>query len=320
MDRQEQKFRTVRFPSGKQPDRALLERFQQENNGIKTNARKYSTAYREHTNNSSRFILDSAVGIRGKAIILGMGQGIDIPVEDLAKQFDELLVVDIDESTSARKLGTLDPDLQRRFTLVVEDLTGMLVTLGSRLKLAESQAFSLQLFLSSMAKVWKDMDPVLPNFGQDYSFVCSSLLTTQLASQPHLRFSAIVVQKFDLASGMIHGREALDYFTSLTTLANRLHTDHLDLIRGSLLPNGRAYYADTIAETATIMNPLTGEVLMAGDWKIMAQPHLVNYEIPQRFTVLEEREWLWNRKPPTLSSRGSTFSVLAFNLKPLVKP
>lgn len=319
MSLREQRFRIERFPSGRQPDQSLLTISRRDNEAIGANAGKYTVAYREHVSNSRQFILDSATGLTGKAILFGMGQGIDIPLEDLARQFKELVVVDIDESTTARRLLTLDPDLQEKFTLIIEDLSGMLLTLGNEFAAVERRVVSLPSFLSSMAEVFKGLEPALPDFGKDYSFASSSLVTTQLASQPHIGLSTRAKEKFSLSGGMVQGLEAIDYFTSLTSLAERLQVNHIDLIKGCLLPDGRAYYSDTVAEVATAINPLTQEVVMVGDWKLMVQPNLLNHDIPGRFDILEEREWLWDRIPPTMRNLGSVFSVLALNLQPVVR-
>lgn len=94
-------------------------------------------AWRTHLEHSRRFVLSSAqrCGSRGKAVVLGSGLLLDLPLEELASMFGEVVLMDI----------VILPEVRRRIKcygnvrLLQHDATGMAARLydGVRRKLRE---------------------------------------------------------------------------------------------------------------------------------------------------------------------------------------
>jgi hypothetical protein len=76
--------------------------------------------YAKHISNNQSGILSAAKGFNKKALVVGIGNGTDIPLKELAQQFEQLTLVDIDSEAIQRAISTLEPKLQkknRHFTL-----------------------------------------------------------------------------------------------------------------------------------------------------------------------------------------------------------
>ena len=103
--------------------------FREASVGIGKTQRENREVWRSHAQKNRAFIenvVQKTQG-RGLAVILGAGHAFDLPLVELAKSFEKLVLVDIDaEALNATVAGVLkDPGLRARTELRLLDLTGV---------------------------------------------------------------------------------------------------------------------------------------------------------------------------------------------------
>jgi hypothetical protein len=97
--------------------------------GIAKNQRANREGWWAHSTRNRAFIREAVerCSRRGVAVVLGAGQPFDLPLRELARAFDRLVLVDIDgvalEETAASVFA--DPALRRRVELRTADVTGI---------------------------------------------------------------------------------------------------------------------------------------------------------------------------------------------------
>ena len=103
--------------------------------GITRMNERFSEAWREHAQKNRAFLLRASRAVTGEsAIIVGAGKLYDIPLRELAEQFSRLWLVDVDLAAMKESVeqSGLSPELQRRFSLVQADVTGVNQTFVER--------------------------------------------------------------------------------------------------------------------------------------------------------------------------------------------
>jgi len=97
--------------------------------GIIQTQRENRKGWDVHAQLNRRFILDAARGCerRELAVVLGAGQGFDLPLAELAQAFERVVLVDIDGEALEKTVETsfTDPALRARVEMRVLDLTGI---------------------------------------------------------------------------------------------------------------------------------------------------------------------------------------------------
>jgi hypothetical protein len=92
--------------------------------GIRRRQRRYREAWRPHCENSRRLVLDAAgrCGQRRRAVVFGSGWLNDVPLDELAAAFEEVVLVDLFHPLAVRWRSRRYPNVR----LVADDVTGAL--------------------------------------------------------------------------------------------------------------------------------------------------------------------------------------------------
>ena len=104
----------------------MCELFSQINKDILKENEYYRDYQLEHINKSEEAILDSAKialgrvpeGQSKKALLLGVGNALDIPLQELVEKFDRLTIVELDRESTENAIKQLSPSLQAKIKLV----------------------------------------------------------------------------------------------------------------------------------------------------------------------------------------------------------
>src|SRR5437667_3737606 len=163
------------------------------NASIRSNHERLEGVYAEHVNNSKGAILATAEralsrvpdGKKKKALILGAGNCLDIPLLQLTDKFDEVTLVEVDYESTERVVRQLTLDRQRKTKVIAADITGVVGEFAGRVQ--QAMTSSLPEFLIKGAEIVRNIDVVekAPDLGNDYTFVSSQLVMSQLANLPH---------------------------------------------------------------------------------------------------------------------------------------
>ncbi len=227
-----------------------------------------------HFSNSQREILEASNGLTGTALILGVGPADDIPLEALARQFNHVHLVDCYRSSMEEAVNQLPIDLQAKCILHEVDLTGTVFKTAKLIPtfINDIPYPSHQQFVKRIKESLNER--IAATFAEKASFVCSSMLSSQLKRSDH----------FEKASQSFYG-ESIPMIRELLTLPIL----HISDLRNWVTDEGRVYYSDHFV--VEIINLSSGQVSS----EIEADPiaPLIETRINQLFEQTRANSWYW---------------------------
>ncbi len=247
-----------------------------------------------HTSESHRTIMHAA-GMAARqseqqtrrALILGAGACIDIPLRDIVETFEQTTVVELDTDATESASARLPRRLRSKMQIVRADISGFVQPMGTLIDQAGREPTWLQ-FTEVLDRGIRSIDPVqaAPDLGRDYDFVCSHLVMSQMASMPLNYADSRAFAQYDKgiaaddeinlsASIPASPDESLHRFTEQAQLA------HLDVLKRSVAVSGIVHFADTLFH-------------IEGSKQIPLTTAAVEPGIEARFDRIgTERAWLW---------------------------
>jgi hypothetical protein len=283
--------------------------FRETSNGIGKAQRENREGWWSHAQKNRAFIEDVVRRTQGRAlaVILGAGQAFDLPLVELARSFEKVVLVDIDaEALDATVAAVLkDPGLRARTELRPLDLTGVNGQLVRRLDEAVASAANAgaaQERLESLCATYRLAEPprLLPP-GERADLVVSSCVLSQVAWPQRVYARRVFERRFASVPGPLELRWAWHF----TGLELRLQQDHLTSLAG---------VAEQVALTCDVVNNAT--VLDAAGMErksgqtvpTLGVPSLLE-RVPKLFHVQGHASWEWGRYRATRISKGSRMDV-----------
>lgn len=283
------------------------------NGFIKEVSRKFPTEYQKHFNQNKSHILSLAKGLEGDALILGLGNGDDIPLQLLAEQFENVTVVDVDVESMQQAIERLPLHLQNKIKMVRLDLTGLvsfiengIAQLDFSVKLEKNVEAINQILKGGIEQAKKQG---IIDFGS-FDFVVSSMLAGQLSSLITAYINFVLVNKYP------NCQEDDLVEKNLSSVLNKLETilieNHLKSLRCWTKHSGRVYLADTFS----ISNVIGRNELVNGEQTLKLIPmdqgrrlmdmSKINDTISKLFChVYPVQKWNWLSRPPQMSQGPS---------------
>jgi hypothetical protein len=283
--------------------------FRETSVGIGRAQRENREGWRSHALKNRAFIEEVVRQTQGRglAVILGAGHAFDLPLVELAKSFEKLVLVDIDaEALNATVAGALkDPGLRARTELRVLDLTGVNGQLVQRIDEAVASAANAAEArdrLEALCWTYRLAAPPLllpPEHRAD--LLVSSCVLSQVAWPQRVYARRVYERRFSSVPGPLELRWARHF----TYLELRLQQDHLTSLAG---------VAEQVALTCDVVNNVT--VLdAAGTERTSGQivptlgvPTLLE-RVPKLFRIGGHASWEWHRYKATRTARGSRMDV-----------
>lgn len=265
------------------------------------------TEMNPHLGNCKQAILDGAKGLNGEALIFGIGQAKDIPLELLAKQFDKLTLVDIDAKTSMASIRKLTPETQRKITFICKDISGY----GSQIVDAmeawtsANPKHTYNEFLFRLVCLLCNHIKDEPRMIIDHkvSFVASQLLMCQLSSLLLMTIGKLA-EKYHKETYATH--EGYMLFLKWTTpFSAALQIQHIKLLAMSVLHGGRIQLSFT---SKHLPKGVIGSVLPITHTLV-----LTTFETMLK--KIKYMEWIWQDTPrPVLDARSFMAEAHTFEL------
>lgn len=246
--------------------------------GIARTQRENRQGWWEHGRRHKAFILDAAARVEQPrlAVVLGAGKAYDLPLEELARRFARVVLVDIDaEAMAASSAAAVrDPKLRARLELRPMDVTGVAGRLARGIEAAMAAA-SPEDSLEELCRAYRLAGrPRLVEERVD--LLVSGMLLSQLGLQPKLAAKRLFEQRF----GRIAPASAARWSAAWNDLDLRLQHDHV----GALCDD-----AALAVLSSDVMHYSGGE-----SWSVIGAERLAA-RIPQHLEVLSEKSWNWPR-------------------------
>lgn len=286
--------------------------------------------YSAHFERNKRNILSLAAGVNGEALLLGFGNGHDTPLAELAAQFDQITVIDVDMFGVNKSINALPSHLQNKVTSIQKDLTGIIPLISEKIEQFNSEMSEFEC-INRIAQIIIEgtNSRELLSASKKYQFVVSSMLTSQLFSEIHRYVMDVLANKYPT----IRGKEfSVPHFsTAINQLTVQVCQSHLDHLAAWTHSSGKIYYADT-----THVDTMEAEFgwgprgLAVRTKATKTSQVLPNEEISRKIDTLFSPiraidTWKWNTqgvqigmgsKTPTMLNPGNRMNVVAHFLQP----
>jgi hypothetical protein len=289
--------------------------FRETSVGIRKIQRENREGWRSHAQKNRAFIEDVVGRTRGRdlAVILGAGQAFDLPLVELAKSFEKLVLVDIDaEALNATVAGVLkDPGLYARTELRPLDLTGVNGQLVQRVDeevASAANAAEARDRLETLCWTYRlEAPPRLLPPSERADLLVSSCVLSQVAWPQRVYAKRVYERRF----GPVPGPLELRWARHFTDLELRLQQDHLTSLAG---------VAEQVALTCDVVNNVTvldnaGTERKSGQTIFtLGVPSLLE-RIPKLFQIEGSANWEWGRYEATRTGKGSRMDVEGAHLR-----
>jgi hypothetical protein len=276
--------------------------------GIGKAQRDHREGWWAHGQRNRSYIDETAARTAGRAlaVVLGAGQAFDLPLADLARQFQKLVLIDIDGQALDETVAAVfpDPGLRSRLELRVLDLTGINGALVERLEALVAGATASDALdgIERLCHGYRLAAPprLLPE-GERADLLVSSCVLTQLAWPQRGFAERLYQQRF----GRLRGATEERWARMWAELELKVQQDHFTALAG---------VAEVVALTTDVLSHVTvldatgterpsGEIVHA-----LGVPTLDD-RIPQLFQAEARQRWEWPRYRASARAEGSLMSV-----------
>ena len=302
-------------PSTKSIPGEVLKYFENMNKSILDQNSEYKELQAVHLAKSRQEILQTAEiacgrapeGQPKKALLLGVGNALDIPLQELAERFDHLTVVELDRTSAEQAIKKLSPDLQPKIKLVVADISGVAGEICNQIENIVDNSDSQTKFFKRATKAINDIKgkvtKSVPNFESGHAFVCSQLVLSQLLCDSELYIHDIAKNKY----GELYN-ESHDFRQEIENLRLLVHKAHINFLASSVIPQGTVHFADTFINYGRVANTFIDRKL-----ELMYNAKDVNKVIEAKFKQMKELTcWVFDQH------KKLRLGVMSYRLEPKV--
>jgi hypothetical protein len=201
--------------------------------------------WRSHVEHSHRRILEAAELAEGRAVatVLGCGVATEIPLAELARRFERLILVDLDGPSMIEALEQVPLELRPRVELRVMDVTSFVGPLMERLRQAADSGSTPAEVFDQFGSIFGELRAGEPVVLPPSDLVLSSLLLSEIPRLPLTYAGRLVRARFGIE--MLDAWDGADpVFQKLVRVAIE---DHAGLLASLSRTGGVVYYSDTFA-------------------------------------------------------------------------
>jgi hypothetical protein len=304
------------FDTAVDPEAFIKLEFRAASEGIAEAQRENREGWWAHGQRNRNFIMEGAAKAARKhlAVVLGAGHAYDLPLVDLARTFEQLLLIDIDGQALEATVGGVfkDPALRARVRTRVMDLTGINKSfIGAMDEVLDGpgDADTVQARVEQCCRSYRlAQTPVILPDGPRADLLVSSCVASQVAWPQRTYALKVFEQRFRPVRDAAEQRWARAW----AEFELRVQQDHI---------NSLAAAADLVVLTSDMTSQVTA-IDAAGVERTTGQKiHTMGVDslrerIPQLFQVDREASWTWPRyRAVPRGVKGSRMDVEALVLR-----
>jgi hypothetical protein len=294
--------------------------FSDTSQGIAKAQRDNREGWWSHGQKNRAFIEEAAGRTTGKtlAVVLGAGHAFDLPLVELARRFERLVLVDIDAQALEQTVAGVfkDPGLRAKVEQRVVDLTGVNGAFVARIEATVAgpgTAAEVADRLEQLCQRYRLAGPprLLPP-GERADLLVSSCVLTQLAWPQRIFAERLYEKRFVPVRGSAEQRWARHW----SELELRVQQDHFTALAG--VAEVAAFTSDVVSQVTALDGAGTertsGKTIYA-----LGVPSLLE-RIPKLFQSDGHRTWEWPRYKATRAGQGSRMTVEGIVLTEAQRP
>jgi hypothetical protein len=283
--------------------------------GIANAQRANREGWRTHAQRNRAFIEEAASGCerRELAVVLGAGQAFDLPLPQLARAFERLVLVDIDGPTLEATISSTlkDPGLRARVEARVLDLSGIngqLVRAVDQVMAGSGGADEIAAELAQLCRsYWLPERPALLDVSERADLLVSDLVLSQVAWPQRVYALRLWEQRF----GKLSGEAERAWVVPWWEFELRVQQDHISSLAGAA---ERIVLCSDVISRTTSLDPAGVERETGGKVFALGVSSL-HERIPRCFRIERHAAWQWSRyRPGKLGTSGSSMDVEGMRL------
>ena len=200
--------------------------------------------WQSHLTTSRERILQAADLADGTRIVtvLGAGLGMEIPLAELARRFERLVLVDLDGRSMLQSLRQVPTELRARVDLKVMDVTSFAGPLIEQIEQAVEMSSTSEEAFERFGVILDGLRAGDPPSLPKSDLVVSSLLLSEIPRYPFSYASQSAEARFGVTLQTWDRSD--EFFRRLVELSIE---DHVELLAELVSPGGVVYFSDTIA-------------------------------------------------------------------------
>jgi hypothetical protein len=263
--------------------------------GIVSAQRANREGWRAHAKRNRAFIEEAAKGCarRELAVVLGAGQGFDLPLLDLARDFARLVLVDIDGPALEATISSTikDPGLRAKVEARVLDLSGIngqLVRAVDHVFAGSGGAEEIRAELSNLCRsYWLPERPRLLGADERTDLLVSGLVLSQIAWPQRVYALRLYEQRF----GKLQGEAERRWVVPWWEFELRVQQDHISSLAGAA---ERTVLCSDVVNRYTLLDA-AGVERETGQKTFAIGVASLLERIPRSFHVEQHAAWQWSR-------------------------
>ncbi len=270
-----------------------------------------------HLDNSRSMIIAGAERAKNcKVTIFGGGNCFDIPIEHLAENFKEVLLMDLDTQSPVGAIGVLPENLQSKVLIRQQDITSISARFIAAAEEIIARSDTAEVAIEAIISLMDGINMPVWNISEEEKsdYIICSLITSAVMFLEFKYVEKMLEDKFDELE-VISYRATHDnkiWENAKQNMRMRVIDSIFDRLQQSLNPGGVIYFADTV-----LKNLITDDGGIESVSRTIPQIEGVN-ELSElfknRFIIKQQNSWFWEVKPLQYGEDGVTQKIEAYIL------